>query len=122
MKTLIVVLFLSFVTVGCSPKINATRSEKVQAYSGSLLVSFTSAGAGINHPAHEKLKTWVLEYNSKNKVAITYTTTARGKEGERELCFAASAIPDFESVASQIKTLMKDEKLVNITDHTDCPK
>jgi hypothetical protein len=119
----LITLTLLISALGCSPKISPPAAEnKPEAYTGNMVIAFTSRGEGINRPAYEKLKTWLDNYNAKNKTPISYTTLARGREGEKELCFQPTAGVNFDPIATQIKMLLKDEKLIFITEHTDCPK
>lgn len=121
MRAILIILLISITSIGCSHK-NVKPLETAVPYTGNMVVSFTSIGTGINRAAYSKLQTWIDEYNAKNKPAITYTFTARGREGEKELCFSPAGNPSFLSITAQIKNLLKDEKQVFITEHQDCPK
>jgi ABC-type glycerol-3-phosphate transport system substrate-binding protein len=87
----------------------------------SLLVSFASRGSGINHAAYDKLKAYLDQYNEKATAKIAIDIRAAGREGEKDVCLQANGNKQFADVVTQVTTLLKDEKLVNIQ-HKDCSK
>jgi hypothetical protein len=120
MKQITALLFIfTMIVAGCSHKMSPAAAT---AYEGDLLVSFNSAGSGINHKALDKLKAYLDDYNTKAAPQINYQIKAAGREGEKDVCVGSNGNKHFAQLVQHITDLLKGENLVSIMDHQDCSK
>lgn len=118
-QTTALLFILTLLVAGCSHKMAPTAAK---AYQGDLLVSFNSAGSGINHKALDKFKTYLDEYNTKADPKITYHIKAAGREGEKDVCIQSNSNKHFGELVQHITDMLKGENLVSIMEHQDCSK
>lgn len=87
-----------------------------------LVISFFSICCGIDHQAQEKLDTFIKRYEKAKRKRLTKAAVRWGREGEIDYCLQLSELSSREQkkFISQVRTLLKKSKLVNINENAAC--
>lgn len=89
-----------------------------------FIVSFYSAGGGIDRGEPEKLFTYVESFGKKIHVQINYAVTQWGREGERDYCFTLSELNSDQSIKfiAGAKNALSAAQHVNYMENQPCRK
>jgi hypothetical protein len=112
------VVFLSLTSLS----VVAGGQTRATVQNSRLIVSFYSICCGIDGKAKEKLETFIKNYERAKGKRLTKEAIRWGKEGEVDYCFRLSELSPGEQkrFISKIRLLLKQSKLVHITENAAC--
>lgn len=121
----IVFLILSVTACGYSKNVKQTETPSSEVNYSNLYrlnVSFISIGTGVDGEAKQQFLDFKKEYEVKNNVTIDAEIAQWGREGETDYCLKLSELKSDEQNAfiSDVKALLKDNKLVQISENIEC--
>lgn len=89
-----------------------------------FVVSFYSAGAGIDRGMPEKLKAYVDIFGKKINKQVAYDESHWGREGEVDYCFGLKGLTDVQIVEFKkgVKDVLKEAPQVNYLENQPCHK
>ena len=87
-----------------------------------LIVSFISIGEGIDPKGREMLDNKVKSWDSEKGEPVQMEIVPWGREGEADFCFSLKELTpkEQEAFVKEIKTMYKDNSLVQITENQPC--
>jgi len=79
-----------------------------------LSVSFISIGAGTDKKARQDYDQYLIQYEQKNKIKLSFKITPWGREGEKDYCFKLNELnkKQQEVFIAETKEVLKNSTLV----------
>lgn len=79
-----------------------------------LSVSFISIGAGTDKKARQDYDQYLIQFEQKNKIKLSYEITPWGREGEKDYCFKLNELnkKQQEVFIAETKEVLKNSTLV----------
>jgi len=85
-------------------------------------VSFISIGAGTDKKARQDYDQYIIQYEQKNKIKLSYEITPWGREGEKDYCFMLTELDKKkqELFVTETKEILKNSSLVQYKENAPC--
>ena len=129
----VIYLFAITAIIGCKSTKNTIKDNSSEATTEGTSVSdtiyrfnvsFYSIGEGIDTKAMEKLNEYIIQYEQKNNIKISYKTQDWGKEGEVDYYFKLDEVDEKKQdlFIAETKELLKSSELIRYNENIASPK
>ena len=100
MKKVLFLFSLAFLFMSCDTSKKTDHSSEKQAGQTTFrfIASFISKGSGIDKNSMNAMTTYIKEYETANKISISFEKVPWGKEGEMDYCFSLKELKSDKQV------------------------
>jgi hypothetical protein len=123
MKTRIVLLLsIAMLSFACKHTKIAEKTTGPVVTTYRAIVSFGSAGSGIDGQTLASLQSYIISFGKTEGVTLSYDKVPWGKEGEIDYCFPLSEISKGKQgdFVNGLKNLTKSAKGVSVIENSAC--